>query len=160
MIKSAIAYNLVAVNVICVIAAVETALTVYQALFRADWQTLLHWLLPITARWYHYFHLHFKDEGTRTQRCLLISFQGPDRLSPDSKLWIWAWAAFVNPSGRMRCGWRWAQIIYYYKQQLHVLRKTRPLSRPSEIGVSLIKLTDINAYSCNLIWPFTYPRWN
>lgn len=32
--QSAIAYNLVAVNVICVIAAVETALTVYQALFK------------------------------------------------------------------------------------------------------------------------------
>lgn len=36
--QSAIAYNLVAVNVICVIAAVETALTVYQALFRADYK--------------------------------------------------------------------------------------------------------------------------
>lgn len=35
--QSAIAYNLVAVNVIYVIAAVETALTVYQALFRADY---------------------------------------------------------------------------------------------------------------------------
>ena len=37
--QSAIAYNLVAVNVIYVIAAVETALTVYQALFRADYIT-------------------------------------------------------------------------------------------------------------------------
>lgn len=39
--QSAIAYNLVAVNAICVIAAVETALTVYQALFRSRLQTLL-----------------------------------------------------------------------------------------------------------------------
>ena len=59
--------------------------------------------------------------------------QGPDHLSPDPKLWIWARVAFVNPSGRTRCGWRWPQIIYYYKQQLHVLRKTSPSSGSSEM---------------------------
>ena len=44
--QSAIAYYLVAVNVIYVIAAVETALTVYQALFRADYK---HYFIDFSA---------------------------------------------------------------------------------------------------------------